>query len=130
MRHFRLMSGRTGIALVASYMLVLQALFGAFALGADASAPLLDAFGNPLCVTGSGKAGIDNHRGEHTPLPDCCTAACNMSVADVADGRSRHSLANPLPVSPAQSRASFEVVADVPALERAPGSPRPPPSML
>jgi hypothetical protein len=40
-----------GVALVAAYMLVLQALFGAFASGAAAGTAILDDFGNPLCIT-------------------------------------------------------------------------------
>lgn len=65
---------RLGIALVAAYLLVLQSVFGAFALGIGPQQ--LDAFGNPLCIgsgdhSGSGKT-------DHGSLPNCCTLGCPM----------------------------------------------------
>lgn len=127
MRHFRLMSGRLGIAFIATYMLVLQAMLGAFALGAVNASPMLDAFGNPLCITSTDSTDSDTGRGEHNALPDCCTVACSMFAAATSEDRSPHSLSNPLPASAVRLRASFDPLVHVVALERSPGSPRSPP---
>jgi len=118
-----------GIAIFASYMFVLQALFVAFATGASATMPMLDAFGNPLCITSTDPAGTpaDDHTA-HAALPDCCTGPCNMFAPILSDGdRSTHSLSNPLPSSAAAKPAASDSAPRVFAIERRPGSPRSPP---
>lgn len=71
--------GRT-IAFIAAVLLVLQALAASLAIGSSASAsPLLDAFGNPLCITSH--QGPEQDGAGHTALPDCCTVSCSMFAA-------------------------------------------------
>lgn len=127
MRVFRLMSGRTGIALVATYMLVLQSLIGAFAVGAAASSPMLDAFGNPLCITSSEAAEDNSDRSGHGTMPDCCTVSCSMFSSAIANAREAHSLHNPLEYAFVQTAFAFDSIASSFTLERGPGSPRSPP---
>lgn len=115
------------VALVAAYMLVLQMLFGAFALGAAAASPMLDLFGNQLCVTSSETDAGDATPGDHSALPDCCTVACNMFAAATAADRHAHSLANPLVVSIVDRVRLFGDAQRDFALQRGPGSPRGPP---
>lgn len=114
------------VVLVAAYMLVLQAVTGAFAMGVAASAPPLDIFGNPLCITGSA---VHNSGGtdEHTAMPDCCAVACSMFSPATSDDRLARSLFNPLPASAHRVAATFEQCKLDQALERRPGSPRSPP---
>lgn len=94
MRVFRFKSRRMGVALVAAWALMLQALMGAFTPGMAASAPLLDAFGNPLCITSP--AGDDTGPRHHDTLTDCCALACGMLVLFIPDGGALSSLSNPM----------------------------------
>lgn len=115
------------IALVATYMLVLQALFGAFALGAAAASPLFDDFGNPLCIT-SGQ--LDERSPapiDHSALPDCCTIVCSMFAPSLAGDRDAHSLENLLVFITAEPIQRFSDVARNLTLEPGPNSPRAPP---
>lgn len=83
-------------AIFAALMLAVQLLAGGFAAGtAAAGSPMLDAFGNPLCITSSDvpDAGDQN---SHTGLPDCCTPGCSMFAPAAGPDRAPLSLANPL----------------------------------
>ena len=127
MRHFRRSLVSPKVAFVAAWMLIVQALVGAFALGAMANAdPLLDAFGNPLCITSSDRSALSDEAG-HTALPECCTAACGMFAPLTVEDRTPHSLDNPLP---ARTRAShtFDTVDLRPLADHNPGNPRAPPA--
>lgn len=112
---------------VASYILVLQALIGAFALGAAVASPMLDVFGNPLCITSSDstKSWPDNTR--HSAVPNCCTIACNMFAPVTVDGRTPSSLVNQLPFAAEKPTPAFDSVEHILSPERNPGSPRSPP---
>jgi hypothetical protein len=115
-----------GVALVAAYMLVLQALFGSFAAAHAAATPLLDDFGNPLCITSHapGHSGGDGR--DHSGLPDCCAPGCGMFAPVTLGDREPHALSNPLTVAYAVAiAASVSVAADDIACR--PGSPRAPP---
>lgn len=115
------------LALLASCMLVLQVLLGAYATGAAAAAPpMLDAFGNVLCITSTDAA--DHGSADHTALPDCCTVACGMFAPIQANDRTGHSLSNPLPTSVLREPAAFDNTGQAFALEQRPGSARSPPS--
>jgi hypothetical protein len=69
----------TMTAVLAAYLLVLQALLGGLASGTHAgTAVALDGFGQVLCsgaVDGPASPSDPEH---HTP--DCCTTGCNVSV--------------------------------------------------
>ena len=124
-----LKSWRKFVVLVAAYMLVLQAVTGAVAMGVAASTPPLDIFGNPLCISGSA---VHNSGGtdKHTAMPDCCTVACSIFSPATSDDRLARSLFNPLPASAHRTAATFEQCRLDLALERRPGSPRSPPAAV
>lgn len=127
MRHSRLKSWDMGIAFVAAYMLVLQALVGAFALGAAAASPMLDAFGNPLCITSTDSTDTGSDRSDHSALPDCCTTACSMFAPVTTEERTPSSVLNPFLSASDALTPAFETVAHFISPERSPGSPRSPP---
>ena len=113
-------------AFVAAYMLVIQSLIGAFALGAAAASPLLDAFGNPLCITSTDSpAGQD--RGTHSDVPDCCTIACSKFASTSADERNADTLSALGAVSLDLPLPAFDAGDLVSHLWHPPGSPRSPP---
>ncbi|TKT82403.1 hypothetical protein [Aquamicrobium sp. LC103] len=116
--------GSFWVALVAAYMLVLQSAMGALALGIGPSQPALDAFGNPLCITGTERSDAGGKAG-HGLLPDCCVPGCAM-FAPASNPPEAASVAT-LPSLP--GRISFAVERDisVPAPEHHPGNPRAPP---
>lgn len=66
------------LALVAAFFLVLQAAHGA---NASSSRVGLDAFGNPLCISGVNH-GTDPTApsSDHSGMPDCCTLACGAAA--------------------------------------------------
>ena len=67
-------------ALVAAYLLVLQALLGGLAAGTHAGAGVtVDAFGQVLCRGASSGTGSPSDPAQHTP--DCCTTGCQTSAA-------------------------------------------------
>lgn len=123
-------SWNMGVAVVAAYMLMLQGLLGAFALGAANALPMMDVFGNPLCITSAeASASLPDER-PHTGVPECCTVACSMFSALGAGDRTSSSLANPLSTPAAALFQPATVIIAPFTLERGPGSPRAPPSSL
>lgn len=74
--------GSIAVALVAAWLLVLQSMVGAFALGASAAAPL-DGFGNVIC-THDGAAGFPG--GDRRPAhpPACCVLGCSLASPALA----------------------------------------------
>jgi hypothetical protein len=60
-------------ATLIALVLVLQTFASAQATGLGREQLLIDAFGNPLCITSSDKTG---HRTPHGNLTECCTLAC------------------------------------------------------
>lgn len=78
-------SGRgSWIALVAAYVLLIQALFGAFAIGASAG-PLIDQPGGAIICAPLGAVPAPD--GSPLPashhLPDCCLTGCMMFGAAI-----------------------------------------------
>lgn len=115
-----------GVALVAAYMLVLQALFGAFAFGAAAGVPLFDDFGNPLCITSHAPGHAGGEGRDHSGMPDCCAPGCSMFAPATDGDREPNALSNPLRVAFVVSIEAPTVVV-VGNVARQPGSPRAPP---
>lgn len=110
------------VAFVAACVLVLQSFLSAWAVGAM---PVLDAFGNPLCVT-SVDHGSTTPNGGHSKLPDCCAFGCSMvspllAVA-TADGTG---ISQPLPSDHIRFGLGHSFHVDGP--DHDPGSPRAPP---
>lgn len=114
------------VALIAAVLLVLQAFAASVAIGSSAPAsPLLDAFGNPLCITSH--QAPEQERPAHAALPDCCTVSCSMFAAAMDGERAEISLANPLPVTDSSRHAAFDINPEPNQAARRPGSPRSPP---
>jgi len=65
------------VASIAAYVLVLQSLLGAFALGAGPAAAQTDAFGNVICTHAGAAEQPGGDRRDH--LPSCCTLGCVFS---------------------------------------------------
>jgi hypothetical protein len=115
---------RIGGAVVAAYLLVLQAALAGLTWGAHASAPTADMFGGIICSpsTPDGVPAPDDPRA----LPPCCVTGCPMAAAaapapDVVQA--------PRPKADAvtvAAGAAFDVVPH--ALERSPRTTRAPPA--
>jgi hypothetical protein len=121
---FRMHDRRVPIALAAAALFVLQSLFSSWAVAGPAQ-PLLDAFGNPLCITS-----VDGHApappGDHSRPSDCCMLGCagfSHALADAGDASS--ALVHP-PVPLALAYGDERQFSVEPA-EHNPGSPRAPP---
>lgn len=111
--------------MIAAYALVLQMLLGSVLLGSAVAAPVLDDFGNPLCITHADSGGPSDHE-DGSKLPQCCTQACSVLAPILAPQLSDNFLSNRL-------EANFKPVpieADTGPFERpetSPGNPRAPP---
>lgn len=110
------------IALVAAAVLVLQSVFSAWALGA--TQPMLDAFGNPLCITSA-----DGHSpgpSDHSKLPNCCALGCmGVSHALPVSGDADVVLVHPIDGSRTVYSGQRQIF--VAPADHNPGSPRAPP---
>lgn len=69
-------SSRSVVALCAALVLLLQAFVSGLSASAMAATPMVDAFGNVLCVTG---ADGSSPASDHGKLQDCCTFGCSSS---------------------------------------------------
>jgi hypothetical protein len=111
-------------ALAAACLFLLQSTAGASAFATGPRAPVIDAFGNPLCIT----SGEHTNGGgdQHQMPPQCCGPGCTASSAmpGAPPAEPSHALA-----SPAHVVAVFHRF-DVPrpnARSGWPGNPRGPP---
>lgn len=113
------------VAFIAACVLVLQSCLGALAAGAMASAPMLDVYGNPLCVTG-GHHHDTAPPNDHSRLPNCCILGCSTPSPLLAASPADSAWLRRLPYS---NDVSFEFVHPfhIPAPDHDPGSPRAPP---
>lgn len=113
------------VAFIAALVLVLQSFLSAWATGAFAATPMLDAFGNPLCITSVDDDGA-TPASDHSKMPDCCTFGCNMAASHLASAPDDSvSLFRPL----ASHGVRFEFVQPfhIQSPDHDPGSPRAPP---
>jgi hypothetical protein len=118
-------SPRTFAALVAACVIVLQSFFTAWAAGAMPIQPMLDIFGNPLCITSLDK-GNKGPVGDHSKLPDCCTFGCTMGSSVLAVAPTEH--AEPLrPLLRSRVVAPLYRTDAIQIPDHDPGSPRAPP---
>ena len=119
---------RLMVALVAALVLLAQTFGTAHASGAMPFGPMLDAFGNPLCLTNAdGSSGVDRDRkGTALSFSDCCTLGCStMSpVLPVPGGEAILSAPEPLAAAFGIPFGSDRIVT-TPGHE--PGNPRAPP---
>lgn len=117
----------TAVAFVAACVLVLQSLLGAWANSAMAATPLLDAFGNPLCITSVDHDG-KLPAGDHSKLPDCCAFGCSM-VSSLLDAAPDTGLGLLRPLTSDDVRFDLVEAFHVPGPDHHPGNPRAPPLM-
>lgn len=111
--------------LVAACILVLQAFLSAWAFAAAPDRPVLDAYGNPLCIT-SGVHENTTPPGDHSKLGGCCTFSCSASASLLtALPGGTPGLHSPLPAAPALRRYGDRIERHKP--DHDPGSPRAPP---
>ncbi|WP_117195170.1 hypothetical protein [Rhizobium terrae] len=111
-------------ASIAAFVLVVQMLLGSVLLSSAAATPVLDDFGNPLCITHV--EGKDHPDKNGSKLPECCTQACSILAPVLAPQFSDNFLSNRLQTNsrpvPAEADAGpFE------RPETSPGNPRAPP---
>ncbi|WP_321337232.1 DUF2946 family protein [Breoghania sp.] len=59
------------VAIIAAYMLVVQSLVGAVALGHGPETVALDFFGNPICSSNAGQTAPASDD-DRSKIPDCC----------------------------------------------------------
>lgn len=65
------------VAFVAALAIFVQTFGAAHAAGAMPFGPVLDAFGNPLCLSSAGETGGPSHGdGKSGSFADCCTLGC------------------------------------------------------
>ncbi|MBP2557336.1 hypothetical protein J2T08_006261 [Neorhizobium galegae] len=113
------------LASIAAYALVVQMVLGSVLLGSAVAAPVVDDFGNPLCITHAGGSGQSDHK-DGPKLPECCTQACSVLAPVLAPQLSDNFLSNRLE---ANSRP-VPIEVDTGPFERpetSPGNPRAPP---
>ena len=116
-----------GIAFVAACLLVLQSLTGALALGYASVSPMLDAFGNPICITLSEIADNSSDQNDQPMIPDCCTINCSMFATIFQDQPASHSLENPLLQRTDRLMVAEDYLLSGSLISDKPGSPRSPP---
>lgn len=117
------------VALAAAYMLVLQSIVGALALGIGPDASQVDAFGNPLCITSTDATDGGMGGADHSKLPNCCTFGCSLfSSALATPPESGTSVVRRADQSDGLARG-YDLLPAVSARDHEPGSPRAPPLM-
>lgn len=112
----------SAVALVAACVLALQTCLTAWAA---AAMPLLDAFGNPLCITSVDHDGT-SPPSDHSSLPDCCTFGCSMASPLAAAGPG-DGIGLLRPLSSADVRFGRVEAFHIQGPDHDPGSPRAPP---
>jgi hypothetical protein len=118
-------TGSIAVALVAAWLLVLQSVLGALAIGNGPQPAQLDAFGNVICAH-DGAAELPAGDPHQQPISPCCSLGCLLSGAAFSPPPTAFALARDV---------SFEAVAfavpfAAPALfprEHAAANPRAPP---
>jgi len=85
------------VAFAAAFLVALQVSFASYAMAAGAGTTMVDAFGNPLCISHMEEQMSDTAPGkERTLLPECCTLACAMAIGFTPSDRAVSIFFNPL----------------------------------
>lgn len=118
---------RPVVALAAVVVLLMQFMLPAWA-GVHSAGPLLDIFGNPLCITGAD--GHSSAPAEDLPKqPDCCIHSCSAVAHAAIEPDTAHSLLVH-PAVPLGFSGFVKTKTHIAPDEYNPGSPRAPPSVL
>ena len=112
------------VVFVAALILFAQSFLSGWSTGAMAGTPMLDAFGNPLCITSTDQGGAP--AGDHSKLPNCCTFGCStVSPVLAAPDFDSTSLVRRLVISSVLFAIGQDLV--IPSPDHDSGSPRAPP---
>lgn len=112
-------------ALVAAFVLVLQSSLTVWAAAVAPADPMLDSWGNVLCITGMDQEG-DNPATGHSGMLDCCTLGCGASSAALAAPSGVSIVLLPPPVRLGTLQVAHKaVIVQIP--DHDPGNPRAPP---
>lgn len=115
----------SAVAFIVALVLVLQSFLSAWATGAFAATPMLDAFGNPLCITSIDHDGT-TPANDHSKMPDCCTFGCNMAAHLLATAPD-DGIGLLRPMSSDDVRFDHSKAFHIQSPDHDPGSPRAPP---
>ncbi|MBX3576194.1 MAG: hypothetical protein KF723_03210 [Rhizobiaceae bacterium] len=121
-------TSRTTLALVAALVLVVQTTLALVGAATRADAMMLDAFGNPLCITSSDDGQLpegSSPAGDHGTATNCCALGCVSGTAPLVPAADQIGLPRPL----VSARLALSVASEAPSpqVDHAPGSPRAPP---
>lgn len=116
-------------ALVAAVVLVLQSSLAVWASAAAPAPaePMLDSWGNVLCITGMDQED-GNPANDHSGMLDCCTLGCGVSSAALAAPSDASIVLLRLPLGSNAPRAVSVAPIDL-LPDHDAGSPRAPPLM-
>ena len=114
-------------ALVAAFVLVLQSSLAVWASAAAPAEPMLDSWGNVLCITGMDQED-GNPANDHSGMLDCCTLGCGVSAAALAAPSDASIVLLHPPLGSNAARAVPAAPVDL-LPDHDPGSPRAPPLM-
>lgn len=112
-------------ALVAAFVLVLQSSLTVWASTTTPADPMLDSWGNVLCITGMDQED-GNPANDNSGMPDCCTLGCGVSSAALAAPSSTDIALLYFPIGSNTSQAVPAAPVDL-LPDHDPGSPRAPP---
>lgn len=82
---------RSVVAAAAAFVLFLQAFLTAWSVAAAPATPMLDAFGNPLCLTGADQD-VSNVPDGQAKLPNCCTMGCGGAAPALPAPETSHDI--------------------------------------
>lgn len=124
-------TSRTFVALAAAIVLVLQSFATAWAAGSTPSGTMLDAFGNPLCLTSADEPTVDlggsSPAGDPSKMPNCCTLGCSMVSPLLAAPADDAGAWLPVRLDTAEADLVTFAVIVVTFPDHDPGNPRAPP---
>jgi hypothetical protein len=118
-------TGSIAVALVAAWLLVLQSVFGALALGGGPRAAQLDVFGNVIC-SHDGAAELPAGDPHQQTVPPCCALGCLLSGATFSPPPAPFALARGIVFEAVALAAPSPAPAPFPR-ERSAANPRAPP---
>lgn len=114
-------------ALVVALVLVLQSSLAVWASASTSGAPMLDGWGNPLCITSMSQDG-DDPATDPPGMLDCCTLGCCISSAAFATPSDDSVTLLPLLIA-ADALRDIRKAGCIQILDHDPGIPRAPPLM-
>ncbi len=115
-------------AVVAAFVLVLQSSLTIWAAAVAPADPMLDSWGNPLCISSSMDQDGRYPANDHSRMLDCCTLGCGASSAALSTPLGASIVLLPPPARSDALRTAYKAaIVQIP--DHDPGSPRAPPLM-